>query len=319
MAPDAATLRSMFRTMLAIRHFDTAAGDLFLRGQVKGSIHSYIGQEAIAVGVCAVLRPDDWITSTHRGHGHTIAKGGDLKRIMAEILGKETGYCGGRGGSMHVTAADNGNLGALPIVASGLPIGVGAALSARMRGEDKVVACFFGEGGTGQGTYHEAVNLAAIWKLPVVFVCENNAYAVSTHVCEAVPVADLADRAKAYGIPGINVDGNDVLAVYEVTQTAVARARQGEGPSLVACHTYRLEGHYVGEPRVYRSREEETDARKKDPLPHFRAWLVDHGVLTAAEADALDDELKHAVTDAIAFAKASPEPPAERVMEWVYA
>ena len=319
MAPDAVTLRSMFRKMLEIRHFDTAAGELFLRGQVKGSIHSYIGQEAIAVGFCAAMRPNDWMTSTHRGHGHTIAKGGDLKRIMAEVLGKEAGYCKGRGGSMHVTAAEDGNLGALPIVASGLPIGVGAALSAQMRGEDKVVVCFFGEGGTSQGTYHEAVNLAALWKLPVVFVCENNVYAVSTHVWEAVPVANLADRAKAYGIPGINVDGNDVLAVYDVAETTIDQARRGGGPSFVACHTYRLEGHYVGEPRVYRSREEETDARRKDPLPHFRMWLIERGIMAETEADGLEEEVKRAVTDAVAFAKASPEPPAERVMEWVYA
>lgn len=319
MAPDSATLQHMFRKMLEIRHFDTTAGELFLRGQVKGSIHSYVGQEGIAVGFCAILRPDDWITSTHRGHGHTIAKGGDLKRIMAEVLGKETGYCKGRGGSMHVTAADNGNLGALPIVASGLPIGVGAALSAQMRGEDRVVVCFFGEGGTSQGTYHEAVNLATLWKLPVVFVCENNAYAVSTHVSEAVPVADLADRAKAYGIPGINVDGNDVLAVYEVAEATIDRARRGGGPSFVACHSYRLEGHYVGEPRVYRSREEETDARKNDPLPRFRTWLIEHGILAENEADTLEDEVKQAVADAVAFAKASPEPSADRVMEWVYA
>jgi len=309
----------MFRKMLEIRHFDTAAGEMFLRGQIKGSIHSYIGQEAIAVAFCTVLRPDDWITSTHRGHGHAIAKGSDLKRIMAEILGKETGYCKGRGGSMHVTDANSGNLGALPIVASGLPIGVGAALSARMRREDRVVVCFFGEGGTSQGTYHEAVNLAAVWKLPVVFVCENNVYAVSTHVCEAVPVADLADRAKAYGIPGINVEASDLLAVYDVAEATVDRARHGGGPSFVACHTYRLEGHYVGEPRVYRSREEEADAWKNDPLPRFRTWLVNHGVLTEIEADALEEDVKRAVADAIAFAKASPEPSADRVMEWVYA
>jgi TPP-dependent pyruvate/acetoin dehydrogenase alpha subunit len=310
----------MLRKMLEIRHFDTTAGEMFLRGQVKGSIHSYIGQEAIAVAFCTVLRHDDWITSTHRGHGHTIAKGGDPKQIMAEILGKETGYCKGRGGSMHVTAVDQGNLGALPIVASGLPIGVGAALSARMRGQDRVVVCFFGEGGTSQGTYHEAVNLAALWKLPVVFVCENNVYSVSTHVCDAVPVADLADRAKAYGIPGINVDANDLLAVYDVAVAAVDRARRGDGPSFVACHTYRLEGHYVGEPRVYRSRDEEAEARKThDPLPRFRALLIDRGVVTAAEADALEDDVRQEIVDAVAFAVASPEPPADRVMEWVYA
>jgi TPP-dependent pyruvate/acetoin dehydrogenase alpha subunit len=313
-------LKQMYRTMWTIRRFEETAGKLYQKGLVKGGIHASIGQEGVAVGVCTALRRDDWITSTHRGHGHHIAKGADPKRLLAEVLGKDTGYCRGRGGSMHVAAFDVGSLGASAIVAAGVPMGVGAALSATMQGLDRVVACFFGDGALGQGTLYESLNLAAVWALPVVFICENNRYAVSTCVDEAIAVRDVPALAAAYGIPGMQVDGSEVGAVYEATVEAVGQARSGRGPSFIECQTYRFEGHYFGEPQVYRTREEVEEARRsRDPIARLEAVLEAQYGVEAGELRALEAEASGAIDEALEFAQQSPDPVPETYEEFVYA
>ena len=319
MEPSLETLKQMYRTMWTIRRFEEAAGNLYKKGLVKGGIHASIGQEGVAVGVCTALRPDDWITSTHRGHGHHIAKGADLKRLMAEILGKDTGYCRGRGGSMHVAAFDVGSLGASAIVAAGVPMGVGAALSARMQGTDRVVVSFFGDGAMGQGTLHESLNLAAVWKLPVVFLFENNQFAVSTRIDQSIAVKDRQALATAYGLSSACVDGQDVLAVYAAVLKATALARAGGGPSFLECQTYRYEGHYFGEPQVYRSREEVEEVRlSRDPITRLGSLLeAEHGIDREA-LGALEAEALQAVEEALAFAQQSPEPQPETFEEYVY-
>jgi len=236
-------LIEIYRKMLEIRHFEEKVFDLYGQNLVLGTIHLYAGQEAVAVGVCANLRKDDYVTSTHRGHGHCIAKGARLDKTMAEILGKKTGYCKGKGGSMHIADFSIGMLGATAVVGAGIPIAAGAGLSIKLRGTDQVVACFFGDGASNQGTFHEGINIASVWKLPVIFVCENNLYAMGTRQSIVMAIENIADRAVAYGIPGVVVDGNNVLAVHEATQKAVERARKGEGPTLIECKTYRLKGH----------------------------------------------------------------------------
>jgi TPP-dependent pyruvate/acetoin dehydrogenase alpha subunit len=241
-------LIEMYRTMKKIREFETKAAELFAEGSIPGFVHLYIGEEAVATGVCANLKDSDYITSTHRGHGHIIAKGGDLKYMFAELFGKATGYCKGKGGSMHIADADRGILGANGIVGAGHNIAVGAGLSAKYRGTDQVCVCFFGDGSTNQGTFHESLNLASIWKLPVIFVCENNLYGISMHQSRHQAIQDVADRAVAYNIPGVVVDGNDVLAVYEAAKEAIDRARNGQGPTLIECKTYRQRGHFEGDP-----------------------------------------------------------------------
>jgi len=318
LSPD--TLKQIYRTMWTIRRFEETAGKLYQKGVIKGGIHASIGQEGVAVGVCTALRPDDWITSTHRGHGHHIAKGADLGRLMAEIMGKDTGYCRGRGGSMHVAAFDVGSLGASAIVAAGVPMGVGAALSARMQGRDRVVVSFFGDGAMGQGTLHESLNLAAVWKLPILFLFENNQFAVSTRVDQSIAVKDRQALAGAYGLANACVDGQDVLAVYDAVHAAVELARGGGGPSFVECQTYRFEGHYFGEPQVYRTREEVEEARRSlDPIARFGAVLVAEQGIPEGELPALEARASQAVEEALAFAQESPEPPAEAYKEFVYA
>ncbi len=282
-------LLDLLRKMFLIRYFEQAAGLMYQKGMVKGGVHPYSGQEAVAVGVCACLRPTDLITSNHRGHGHHIAKGADINRLMAELLGKSSGYCAGRGGSMHVAAFEVGSLGAYPILASGVPIAVGAALSACLLQRDYVVVSFFGEGALAQGTLHEAMNMAVIWKLPVIFVCENNQYAVSTHVSQTIAFDGISTLADAYQIPGYDVDGQDIFAVIEAAARAVDRARQRGGPSLLHARTYRFEGHYFGEPQVYRSKEEIQEARQTiDPIQLMRARLIEKGLLTQPEAEAIE-------------------------------
>jgi TPP-dependent pyruvate/acetoin dehydrogenase alpha subunit len=313
-------LKGMYLTMQVIRQFEEAVGKLYQRGLLKGGVHPCIGQEAVAVGVCRALRPDDWITSTHRGHGHHIAKGADLHRMMAEIMGKATGYCRGRGGSMHMAAFEVGSLGAYAVVAAGVPVGVGAALSAVMQGLDRVTVSFFGEGALGQGTLHESLNLAALWRLPLIFLCENNQYAVSTPVSGAIAVRDRLALVAAYGIPGALVDGQDVLAVYEATHAAVERARTGGGPGFIECQTYRFEGHYFGEPQAYRTREEVREARRsRDPITGLGALLVrEHGV-SEDELRALEADASAAIEAALEYARESPEPPADDYREYTYA
>jgi TPP-dependent pyruvate/acetoin dehydrogenase alpha subunit len=309
----------MYRRMVRIREFELAAMDIFKRGLVKGAVHPYIGQEASGVGVCMALRKHDLIAGTHRSHGHNIAKGAESNRMMAEILGKETGYCKGRGGSMHIAAFETGSLGALAVVGSGIPIAVGAALGFKMKGEDSVAVPFTGEAGSNTGNWHEGLNMAAVWDLPVVFVLENNHYGVSTNIKDSAKVDDLSTRAQAYGIPGIRVDGFDVLAVYEAAVAAVERARQGEGPTLLVTESYRFEGHYAGEPEVYRAREEVREYRKKDPIPRFRTYMLEGQKASQAELEAIDTEIKQELVDAVKFAQESPQPDPSTAMDYIYA
>jgi len=312
-------LIEMYRKMMEIRRFEEKVFELYGQNLVPGTIHLYAGQEAVAVGVCTNLRKDDYITSTHRGHGHCIAKGAQLSKVMAEVLGKRTGYCKGKGGSMHIADFSIGMLGAMGVVGAGIPIAAGAGLSIRLRGTDQVVACFFGEGASNQGTFHEGINMAAIWTLPVVFVCENNLYAMGTRQSRVMTIENIADRAAAYGIPGVVVDGNDVLAVCEATREAVERAREGKGPTLIECKTYRLKGHSRFDPATYRPKEEVEEWLKKDPIPRFRARLLETGILTEEETNKIEQEVFTAVEEAVKFALESLYPEPKEALEDVYA
>jgi len=312
-------LVDMLRTMLLIRAFEEKADELFALGKVHGTMHLSMGQEAVAAGVCAALRPDDYILSTHRGHGHCLAKGADVRRMMAEFLGKESGYCRGRGGSMHIADVESGNLGANGIVAGGLPIATGVGLSIQMRRTGQVCVAFFGDGAANEGAFHESLNLASIWRLPVVFVCENNQYAMSMPVRASMNVERISQRAGAYGMPGETVDGMDVLAVYEAAQAAAGRARAGEGPVLVECVTYRYKGHSKSDAQRYRTREEVAAWRKRDPIARFQETLQAEGLLAHPAADRLEQEARAAIEDALRFAEASPEPDPATLLEGVYA
>ncbi|MBP1919390.1 thiamine pyrophosphate-dependent dehydrogenase E1 component subunit alpha [Youngiibacter multivorans] len=312
------TIRDMYVTMKKIREFETKAMDLFAEGKIPGFVHLYIGEEAVAAGTCQQLRTDDYITSTHRGHGHIVAKGGELKYMMAELYGKATGYCKGKGGSMHIADATKGILGANGIVGAGHNIAVGAGLSAKYQGTDKVVVCFFGDASTNQGTFHESLNLASIWKLPVVFVCENNYYGISMSQARHQAIKDVADRAVAYGIPGIAIDGNDVFAVYEAVGEAVKRARSGMGPTLIECKTYRQRGHFEGDAANYKPEEEQREWLKKDPLPRIIAFMKENEVFTDEEIAKLDADIAAELTDAIKFAEDSPFPTLESSVEDIY-
>lgn len=309
----------MYRKMLEIRLFEEKVFDLYGQNLVPGTIHLYAGEEAVAVGVCSNLNVDDYITSTHRGHGHCIAKGADLRRTMAEILGKKTGYCKGKGGSMHIADFAVGMLGATAVVGAGLPIAVGAGLSAKLRKTSQVVACFFGEGASNQGTFHESINMASVWALPVVFVCENNLYAMGTRQSRIMSVQNVADRAAAYGIPGVIVDGNDVLVVYEAARTAVERARAGKGPTLIECKTYRHKGHSRVDSGKYRPKEEVEEWLGKDPLKRFRQAMLGNGILTQTELEHVEKEVADEVADAVKFALDSPYPEGKEALENVYA
>ncbi|MDH5754930.1 MAG: pyruvate dehydrogenase (acetyl-transferring) E1 component subunit alpha [Candidatus Bathyarchaeota archaeon] len=312
-------LVEMYRKMLEIRFFEEKVFELYAQNLVPGTIHLYAGEEAVAVGICNNLRKDDYITSTHRGHGHCIAKGAELKRVMAEILGKKTGYCKGKGGSMHIADFSIGMLGATAVVGGGIPIAVGAGLSIKLRGTDQVVSCFFGEGASNQGTFHESINMAAIWKLPVIFVCENNLYAMGTCQSRAMAIENVADRATAYGIPGEAVDGNDVLAVYEAAREAVERARKGEGPTLIECKTYRHKGHSRIDPAKYRPKEEVEEWLAKDPIKRFKEKLLQTNTLVEAEVQQIEKEVSAEIEEAVKFAMESPYPAPEEASEDVYA
>ncbi|ABY94447.1 pyruvate dehydrogenase E1 component alpha subunit [Thermoanaerobacter thermohydrosulfuricus] len=311
-------LLDMYTRMVKIRKFEEKVAELFAQGKVLGFVHLYIGEEATAVGVCENLEDKDYITSTHRGHGHLIAKGGDLKYMMAELYGKETGYCKGKGGSMHIADATKGILGANGIVGGGFPIAAGAALSAKMRGTDQVAVCFFGDGASNQSTFHEALNIASIWKLPVVFVCENNLYGISMRQDKHQAIKDVADRAIGYGIPGVTVDGNDVLAVYEVAKEAINRARSGAGPTLVECKTYRYRGHFEGDPTIYRSKEEVEEWLAKDPILRLSKHILDNDVATEKELKDIEARIVEEVEEAVRFAEESPYPKEEAAVEDVY-
>ena len=315
---DKETLKDMYVRMKKIRQFETKAKDLFAEGKIPGFVHLYIGEEAVATGVCQTLRDDDFITSTHRGHGHIIAKGGDVKFMMAELFGRETGYCKGKGGSMHIADREKGILGANGIVGAGQNIAVGAGLSAQYRGTDQVCVCFFGDASTNQGTFHESLNLASIWNLPIVFVCENNYYGISMSQARHQAIKDIADRGAAYGIPGIAVDGNDVMAVNEAAREAVDRARKGIGPTLIECKTYRQRGHFEGDPATYKPEQEQAAWLAKDPLPRFENFLVDNGFFTADELRGFDAAIDAELAAAVQFAEDSPFPAVESAVEDVY-
>jgi len=319
MAVEKDKLIEMYRKMVRIREFELRVAKEFAKGHIAGFVHLYAGEEAVAVGACTTLNLDDYITSTHRGHGHLIAKGGKTDLMMAELYAKKTGYCKGKGGSMHIADIDIGILGANGIVGAGLGIADGAALASKMKGTKQVAISFMGDGATNRGTFHEAVNLASIWNLPVVFIIENNGYAEATPITDTCRLADISDRAVSYGIPGKSVDGNDVLAIYETVAEAVARARKGEGPTLIECKTYRWAGHFEGDSITYRTKAELEDWKKKDPIPRFSKKLAGMGVLSEGGAVKIDQEIRDEIDSAVKFAEESPLPAPESTLEDVYA
>jgi acetoin:2,6-dichlorophenolindophenol oxidoreductase subunit alpha len=305
-----AEARELLRRMHLIRAFDSRLPSLYTQGLIRGSSHAAIGQEAVAVGACAALARDDYITSTHRGHGHAIAKGASVDRMMAELLGREQGFCRGKGGSMHIADFSVGMLGANGIVGGGFGIAGGAALSIAMRGEDRVALCFFGEGALSQGAFHEVANIASLWKLPLVLVCENNQFAMSARPAGTIAVGDrgLAGRADAYGFPGCTIDGMDVLAVRDAVGAARARARVGAGPSLIVAECYRFEGHFSGDTLRYREQTEADDWRKRDPIRAFELSQLSTGSLQEEDVEGAARDAEAAVTRALEFAIASPAP-----------
>lgn len=308
----------IYRVMNEIRFFEEKAYEFFAANKLRGSVHLYTGEEAIASAIVSQLSDEDYITSTHRGHGHGIAKSGDLKSAMAELMGKETGFCHGRGGSMHIADLKKGNLGANAIVGGGIPIAVGGALAQSYLGKDNVTVTFFGDGASNQGTFHESLNLASVWNLPIIFVCENNGFGISVPVKQSTSVKDVSVRAKGYDMPGITVDGNDVYAIYEAAETAIKRARQGKGPTLIECKTYRWRGHWTGDPEVYRTKEEVKAWIEKDPIKRMKARMLEDKVATEAELEAIEKKAMADVEEAAAFAVASPEPDPKTVMDNVY-
>jgi len=309
---------ALYRTMLTIRRFEERCNYLFMQGKIPSTLHLYIGQEAVATGVCAQLRPTDYLTSTHRPHGHAIAKGVEPRAIMAELFAKATGCCKGKGGSMHVGDMRVGMLPAIAIVGGGIPIAAGLALAAKRLHTDTVAVSFFGDGAANEGAFHEGLNMAAIWNLPVVFVCENNLYGASTPFDAVSRLPDVAARAAAYGIVGDIVDGNDVSAVYEAAGRAVARARAGGGPTLLECKTYRQCGHSRSDPRTYRSKEEEAEWTKRDPIQLLAGRLLEAGQADQSALAEIEQEVVALIDDAVAFAEASPAPAPEDALQDVF-
>ncbi|MEK5036529.1 thiamine pyrophosphate-dependent dehydrogenase E1 component subunit alpha [Sporosarcina sp. FSL K6-3457] len=312
-------LKDLYKEMWLIRYFDEKVDQFFAKGLIHGTTHLCVGQEASAAGSIAVLESKDKIISTHRGHGHCISKEGDVNKMMAELFGRETGYCKGKGGSMHIADLEKGNLGANGIVGGGIPLAVGAALTSKMKNENYVVLCFFGDGASNEGSFHEAVNLAAIWDLPVVFICENNQYGMSGPIKEMARVENIADRAPAYGIPGKVVDGCDMIEIMNVVDEAVVNARAGKGPTLVEMKTYRWKGHSKSDAKKYRTREEEKEWRDKDGIKRFKDTLIEAGVFTEEQAKELQEQASFEVDEAVKFAEASPEPSIATLEEDVYA
>jgi len=317
--PEKDKMLEMYRKMLEIRHFEEKVYHLFVQGVLPGTVHLYAGQEAVAVGVCSNLRKEDFVTSTHRPHGHFIAKGGSLKRLMAELYAKKTGCSKGKGGSMHLCDIDVGMPPSIAIVAGAVPVAAGMGLAFKMKSTDQVVACFFGDGATNEGAWHEGLNIAAVWKLPVIFVCENNIYAASTRTSTMMLVKNIGQRASAYGVPGMGVDGNDVLAVYNAVREAVERAKSGLGPTLVECFTYRHRGHSRGDPAPYRPKEEVEEWLKKDPIARFRKKLVELNVLTNDEAQDIEKGVLTDIDEAVTFAEKSPPPSLQEALQDVFA
>jgi acetoin:2,6-dichlorophenolindophenol oxidoreductase subunit alpha len=312
-------LAEMFHRMNLVREFELRAIEERRGGLIPGFIHSCVGQEATAVGACLALEADDVITSTHRGHGHLIGKGGDPRYMMAELAARSPGYCKGRGGSLHIADFDRGILGANGIVGGGIPIAVGAALGFAMRSEGRVALAFFGDGASNEGSFHEAANQAGVWKLPVIFFCENNLYGEGTAIARCTPITELALRAQSYGFPGVVVDGNDVLAVYEAVVTARKRAVSGQGPTFIEAKTYRLRGHYEGDPQVYRTQEEIEAWRKRDPIPAFRSKLMQAGVFDDGELEEMLGKVLMQLDVAVSFAAAAEKPEVGDALAGVYA
>jgi pyruvate dehydrogenase E1 component alpha subunit len=312
----------MYEQMLTIRKFEEQAIALFERGHIRGNVHPCIGQEAVSVGVCANLRRDDYMTSTHRGHGNCLAKGADPRIMMAELLGRKTGYCKGKGGSMHIADFEGGNLGANGIVGGGFAIATGAGIGIQNRGTDQVVVCFFGDGAANQGTFHESLNLAALWKLPVLYVCENNQYALSTPLRESVGLPELSERGRAYGIPGVRVDGNDVLEVCAKVEEAVRRARAAEGPTLLDCLTYRFFGHFTGDKGhgiTYRTRQEMEEWRTRCPIARLRRHLLDAGLVADEKLAEIEARAEAAIAAAAQYGLDSPWPSPDEALQDVFA
>jgi pyruvate dehydrogenase E1 component alpha subunit len=310
----------LYRKMVMIRMFEEQARDLFMKNMMRGATHMYIGEEAIAVGVCAALSKEDTITSTHRGHGHCLAKGGDPERMMAELLGRATGYCKGKGGSMHIADLDLGILGANGIVGGGVGIAAGAAFAALYRNDGKVSVCFFGDGALNQGNFFETANMAGLWKLPLIYVCERNRFAEFSYTDRYFADPDLTKRAIPFGFPGIEVDGNDVLAVYQTAQEAVARARRGEGPTLIVADTYRIMGHTIGDPLTYRAKgeAEEWQDPAHDPILRFKSYLLEQKLIVESQLEALEEEIRQTIASAVQFALVSPEPEVQTLWDDVY-
>ena len=323
MAEDKGLLMEMLRRMLRIRYFEEQVIESVERGEIVGAAHSYIGEEAVAVGACLALRDDDYMTGNHRSHGHPIAKGGDVNRAMAELVGKRTGFCKGKGGSMHLADFSIGILGESGILGSSIPTAVGAALGSQLQGNDRVAVAFFGDGASNEGAFHESINLAAVWNLPVIFLCENNQYAVTTSFRYSVLTENISDRAVAYNIPGILVDGQDVIAMHETVSQAVARARAGQGPSLVEGRTYRYYDHSLGLGRIvrssYRSDEEVEQWKLRDPINLHKDRLLSREVATQAEIDQMDDEVRKQIEEALEYARESPYPDASELFEDMFA
>ncbi len=320
--PSLETMLTMYRKMFTIRRFEETVGEMYRDNKMPGFPHLYIGEEASAVGVCSQLRPDDYITSNHRGHGHCVAKGGDVKKMMAEIQGKATGYCKGKGGTMHIADPDIGILGANGIVGAGIPLAVGSGLTAKLKNTGRVTVSFFGDGASNQGMFHEGLNLASIWKLPVVFACENNLYQISMCQRDHMAITDIATRAAAYGFPGVVVDGNDVLDVYEKAGEAIARARAGEGPTLLEMKTYRHRGHTEADPTKgleYRSKEEMDAWMARDPIKLFEERLVGWGLVPESSLSEIRERVEEELAEAARFAEESPLPAPEEALEDVYA
>ncbi len=311
----------LYTIMVKCRFFEERIVDLYARGQVPGLAHLYIGEEAVAAGVCGALRKDDYITSTHRGHGHVVAKGADLNRMMAELFGKKIGFCKGKGGSMHIADMSLGILGANGIAGGGLPIAVGAGWSAKWRGTDQVAACFFGDAASNNGTFHESLNLASLHKLPVIFVCENNEFGISVCQVKHQPIIDISVRAASYDMPGVTIDGNDVVAVYETVTKAVGRARVGEGPTLIECKTYRWRGHHEGDPNLgarYRSKEDINVWKKRCPIESLEKRLSNGKIATKKQQEAIKEDIRQQIDAAVEFAKEAEFPAIEEMYEDVY-
>lgn len=312
-------LLGLYRKMVEIRQFEDRVKFLFLEGIMPGTIHQYQGQEAVATGVCAALNPDDVITSTHRPHGHALAKGLTVESLMHELFGKPTGCCCGKGGSMHVGDLEKGMVPAIAIVGGGVPIATGCGMAFKMRGEDRVAVSFCGDGAVNEGAFHEGVNMGAIWDLPVVYVVENNLYSASTPIADTVKLAKVSDRAAGYGIPGVTVDGNDVVAMYEAAREAVARARNGEGPTLLEAITYRITGHSRRDACNYQPKEQRREAKKREPIKRFAKYLTENGIAEPSDLDAIRDAVDEVIERAVESAQAAPDPAPEFALEglWV--